>query len=283
MTIFWLYAGLLFAAALAFILVPQLRFPRRRIDANRTRLNVGLYRERLRELETQHDDGTLDAVQIEAGRVEAARDLLDDAQGPEHTVGAPLSRAIPLVAALSTPLLALVLYLHWGSLDQLMLARQPAGHSAQSIEKITTRLKALLAATPDSAEGWSLLGRAYMAQERMADAARAFERAATLAGRPSELLGRWAQALYFAGDRQWTPQLQALTDEALTSDPQEAVSLKLVAMSTFQAGRYAEAVAYWERLAATLPEGDPSRSTIADEIARARELAKASATKGSSL
>ena len=46
MTIFWLYAGLLFAAALAFILVPQLRLPRRRVDVNRTHLNVGLYRER---------------------------------------------------------------------------------------------------------------------------------------------------------------------------------------------------------------------------------------------
>jgi cytochrome c-type biogenesis protein CcmH len=280
MTVFWLYAGLLFAAALAFILVPQLRLPRRRIDANRTRQNVGLYRERLREFETQHDVGTLDAVQLEAARVEAARELLDDAQGPEHPAGARLGRAVPLVAALATPLLALVLYLHWGALDQLMLARQDAGHAAQSIEKVTPRLEALLAATPDSSEGWSLLGRAYMAQERMADAARAFERAATLAGRPAELLGHWAEALYFAGARQWTPQLQALTDEALASNPQEATSLKLAGMATFQAGRYAEAAAYWERLAVTLPEGDPGRAAIANDIARARELAKSAAAKG---
>jgi hypothetical protein len=60
-----------------------------------------------------------------------------------------------------------------------------------------------------------------------------------LGGGPSELLGHWAQALYFAGDRQWTPQLQALTDEALASNPQEAASLKLVGMAAFQAGRYA--------------------------------------------
>lgn len=94
MTAFWLYAGLLFAAALAFILVPQLHLPRRRVDANRTRLNVGLYRERLRELETQHDTGTLDAVQLEAGRVEAARDLLDDAQGPEHAPNTGLAISV---------------------------------------------------------------------------------------------------------------------------------------------------------------------------------------------
>jgi cytochrome c-type biogenesis protein CcmH len=277
MTAFWLYAGLLLTTALAFILVPQLRLPRRRVDANRARQNVGLYRERLRELEAQRDAGTLDAVQLEAGRVEAARDLLDDAQDIERAAGAPLSRAVPMIAALSTPLLALVLYLHWGSLDQLMLARQHGGHPAQSIEKITTRLEVLLAATPDSAEGWSLLGRAYTTQKRMADAAHAFERAATLAGRPSELLGRWAQALYFAGNRQWTPQLQALTDEALASNPQEAASLKLLGMAAFQAGRYADATAYWERLADTLPEQDPARGAIAADIAHARELAAAPA------
>lgn len=280
MTVFWLYAGLLFAAALAFILVPQLRLPRRRVDANRSRLNVALYRERLRELETQHDAGTLDALQLEAARVEAARELLDDAQGPEHAAGAPLGRAVPLVAALATPLLALVLYLHWGSLDQLTLARQDTGHAAQSIEKITPRLEALVAATPDSSEGWSLLGRAYRAQGRVTDAAMAFERGATLAGRPAELLGRWAEALYFAGGRRWTPRLLALTDEALASNPQEPASLKLVGMAMFQAGRYAEAADYWERLAVTLPEGDPSRAAIADDIAHARKLAKPAATKG---
>ncbi|SDE03341.1 cytochrome c-type biogenesis protein CcmH [Cupriavidus sp. YR651] len=280
MTAFWLYAALLFATALAFILVPQVHLPRKRVDANRHRLNVELYRERLRELETQHDVGALDAVQLEAGRVEVARELLDDSQGPEHAAGARLGRVVPLVAAPSVPLLALVLYLHWGSVDRLVPTPQHAGQAVQSIEKVSMRLEALLAARPDSSEGWSLLGRAYMAQERMDDAARAFERAVTLAGRPPELLGYWAEALYFAGGRQWTPQLQALTDEALASNPQEAASLKLVGMAAFRAGHYVEAATYWERLATTAPEGDPSRAAIANDIARARELAKPAPAKG---
>lgn len=281
MIIFWLYAGLLLAAALAFILVPQLRPPRRRVDVNRTQLNVGLYRERLRELETQHSAGTLGAMQFETERMEAARNLLDDAQNLEHIAGTSLGRVIPLVAALSTPLLAVVLYLHWGSLIQSVQPREYQGSSIQSIEQITASLETLLATSPESAEGWSLLGRAYMKEERMVDAAGAFERAATLAGRPPELLGRWAQALYFAGGRQWTTRIQALTDEALASNPQEAASLKLVGMAALQAGRYAEAASYWERLVVTLPKGDPQRTAISDEIARARKLAKASVTKDS--
>lgn len=277
---FWLFAGLLLAAALAFILVPQLRAPRRRIDADRTRVNVALYQERLRELEARREVGALDAVQFEAARAEADRGLLDDVQGSESVAGAPLGSGIPLVAALSMPLLALVLYLHWGSLDQLMSVRQHTGQSAQSIEKVITRLEALLAARPESSEGWSLLGRAYMEQQRMSDAVRAFERAANLAGRPAELLGQWAEALYFADDRQWTPQLQALTDEALDSNPQEALSLRLAGTAAFRAGRYTQAVTYWERLVATLPESDPSRAVIADNIARAHALSISAPAKG---
>jgi len=280
MTSFWLNAGLLLAVALAFILVPQLHLSHKRVGADRNRQNVSLYRVRLRELEMHHDAGSLDALQLEAGRVELARELLDDARGPEPAVEAPLSRAVPVVVALSTPVLALVLYLHWGSVDQLALARQHSGKAAQSIEKVSMRLEALLAARPDSSEGWSLLGRAYMVQDRAADAARAYERAVTLAGRPPQLLGHWAEALYTAGGRKWTAQLQALIDEALTSDPQEAASLKLAGIAAFQARQYGKAAAYWERLAVSTPDGDPTRATIANDIARARELANSAASKG---
>ena len=273
MIAFWLYAGLLFAAALGFVLVPQLGLWRTPVDADRTRTNVDLYRERLRELEEQHRVGALDAAHLDLGRVEAARELLDDTQTAEHAVDFPLGRTIPLAAALSTPLLALALYLHWGLLDQLKLPRLRS--AAQNIEKSAMRQEALsLAATSDSADGWSSLGRAYMAQGRMSEAAQAYERAAAIGGRPPDVLGHWAEAEYFAGERQWTAKLQALIDEALTSNPREAASLKLAGMAAFQAGRYSDAAGYWERLAATLPEGDMSRASIAKDIARARDLAK---------
>lgn len=273
MTSFWLCAGLLLAAALAFMLLPQLRRPRGRLEADRTRVNVHLYRERLRTLEVQHAAATLSTLQLEAGRVEAARELLDDTQTPEHTNSARRRVMVPLIVSLSMPPLALTLYLHWGALDQLTEARQQAGAPAPNIGKVATRLEALLAATPDSAEGWSLLGRAYMAQNRMAEAARAFERATTIAGRPADLLGRWAEAQYYAGGRQWTSELQALTDEALAANQHETTSLKLVGMARFHAGRYAEAADSWERLLATLPEPDPSRAVISNDIAHARRLA----------
>ena len=113
--------------------------------------------------------------------------------------------------------------LHWGALDQVEQTRQLAAMQPQSIEEMTARLEQTVKQQPDSAEGWYFLGRTYMAQERAGDAAKAFERAVEIAGRAPELLGQWAQALYFAEGKQWNEQLQGLTDEALKADP-EAVS-----------------------------------------------------------
>lgn len=279
MTSFWLCAGLLLATALAFILVPQLR-SRRGFQANRTRVNVELYRERLRMLEVQHEAGTLGTAQLEAGRIEAARELLDDTQVPQPANSARRRVLVPLITLLSMPPLALTLYLQWGALDKLTEARQQGSAAAPNIEKVTKHLESLLAARPDASEGWSLLGRAYVAQNRMAEAAQAFERAATIAGRPADVLGRWAEAQYYAGGRQWTSQLQALTDEALAAHPQEATSLRLLGTARFHVGRYVEAAASWERLLITLPERDPSRAVIANDIAQARQLAASGSLKG---
>src|SRR3546814_1867476 len=139
----------------------------------------------------QRNAGILDVAQFEAGRTEAARELLDDAPGPQRGGRARLGRLVPLTAAFAIPLLALAMYLHWGALDDLVSAREHRSEPAPNIANVTSRLEALLAGRPDSPEGWSLLGRAYMAQGRAVDAAHAFERAADLAGRPAQLqIGR---------------------------------------------------------------------------------------------
>ncbi|MBH3340879.1 c-type cytochrome biogenesis protein CcmI [Pseudomonas mendocina] len=267
---FWLPAGLLLLTALAFLLIPVLRIRKLQAEEDRTALNVTLYQERLQELEAQRQAGVLDDAQMQAGRAEAARELLDDTEGVQRRSGV-LGGKIPLVSALLVPVLGVALYLHWGALDQVEQTRQMAAMKPQSIEEMTARLEQTVKQQPDSAEGWYFLGRTYMAQERAGDAAKAFERAVEIAGRAPELLGQWAQALYFAEGKQWNEQLQALTDEALKADPEEVTSLGLLGIAAYESQRYADAVRYWERLVAVLPEQDPSRAAIAGGIERARQ------------
>lgn len=267
---FWLSAGLLLLSALAFILIPVLRVRKLQAEEDRTALNVTLYQERLQELQTQHQAGVLSDEQLEAGRAEAARELLTDTEGTQRRTSA-LGGKIPLLAAILVPFLGYGLYMHWGAIDKVEQARTMAAQQPQSIEEMTARLEQSTKENPESAEAWYFLGRTYMAQERANDAAKAFEKAVNLAGRAPELLGQWAQALYFSGSKQWTEQLQALTDEALKADPEEVTSLGLLGIAAYENQRFADAVHYWERLVAVLPEQDPSRMAIAGGIERARQ------------
>ncbi|MVW76222.1 c-type cytochrome biogenesis protein CcmI [Pseudomonas xionganensis] len=268
---FWLCAGLLLLTALAFLLLPVVRGRGVQAEEDRTALNVTLYQERLQELQTQHASGALDDAQLQRGRDEAARELLADTEGAEaQRKRGVLGSKIPFAAALLMPVLGYFLYMHWGAIDELERARNFA-NQPQSIEEMTARLEANLESNPESAEGWYFLGRTYMAQDRAGDAAQAFERAIGIAGRAPELLGQWAQALYFAGNKQWSEQLQGLTEEVLQADPEEVTTLGLLGIAAYEEGRYQAAVDYWQRLVAVLPAGDPSRQAIEGGIARARQ------------
>ncbi|OLU34300.1 c-type cytochrome biogenesis protein CcmI [Pseudomonas sp. PA15(2017)] len=278
---FWLSAGLLCLVAVSFLLIPLLRGRKVQAEEDRTALNVTLYQERLRELEQQHQAGTLNAAQWQAARDEAARELLADTEGSDARQARRLGRAVPLLAVLLVPVLAVSLYMQWGAIDQVEQARTFAGEP-HSIEEMTARLEQAVQNNPESAEGWYFLGRSYMAQQRAADAARAFGQAVKVAGREPELLGQWAQALYFAADKQWSPQLDALTSEALKADPEEVTSLGLLGIAAYEEQRFADAIGYWERLVAVLPPGDPSRQAIAGGIERARQELGSSAESAAS-
>lgn len=274
---FWMATGLLLLVALSFLLIPLLRGHRAQREEDRTALNVALYQERLNELQVQQEQGVLSVVQLQAARAEAARELLADTEGAEPDRTSRLGKPLLLLAALLVPVLGLAGYLQLGASDRVELSREFA-RPPTSLADMTQRLERSVQAQPDSAENLYFLARSYMAQNRPGDAAQMFERSVALAGRQPELLGQWAQALYFASDKHFTPQVQALTDEALQADPWEVTSLGLLGIAAFETQRYQAAVDYWTRLLAALPADDASRSALEGGIARARDnLAKRAA------
>lgn len=266
----WLLSALLLLIALGFLLIPLLRARREQTEEDRTGLNVALYQERLTELQGQHDAGTLTAAQFEAGRAEAARELLEDTQGAAPARVRRIGRGLPITLALLLPLLGLGLYLHWGASDRLALTRelqQPPRDLADMIQ----RLERTVAVQPDSSESWYFLGRAYMAEERYQDASDAFAGAIQAAGREPTLLGLQAQAQFFANGKRWSEELQKLVDEALAADAKEPTTLGLVGIAAFEKGDYRAAVDYWQRLLAVLPAADPTRDAINSGIRAATE------------
>ncbi|MCY1393391.1 cytochrome c-type biogenesis protein CcmI [compost metagenome] len=275
---FWLAAGLLLLVALSFLLIPVLRVRRAQQEEDRTALNVALYQERVAELQAEQEEGVLNSAQMDSGRAEAARELLADTEGGEPARVSRLGKPLPILAAVLVPVLGLALYLHFGASDKVELAREFA-QAPKSMEEMTQRLERAVAAQPDSAEGLYFLGRTYMAQDRPGDAAKMFERTLALAGRQPELLGQLAQAQYFANGKQWTPEIQALTDEALKADAKEVTSLGLLGIAAFEGERYQQAIDYWQRLLEVLPADDASRPALEGGIKRASEKLLASGAK----
>lgn len=269
MIAFWIAVGVLLLVGSSFLLIPLLRGRRAQAEEDRTALNVALYQERLAEMTAQRDAGVLSAEQFDAGQAEAARELLADTEGAASGSNRRLGRALPLLIVFGVPALALALYWHWGSSQVIAdIQQQP------TMEQMTARLQQAVKDNPKSAEAWYYLARIYMGEGRATEAAKAYEQAALNADRAPELLGQWAQALYFAKDKHWDAELQALTDEALARDPNETTSLGLLGIAAFEEQRFDDAVRYWQRLLAQMPTEDPSRAPIESGIARARQQAE---------
>ena len=269
MTQFWIYAALLLFAALMLLLWPVLRGRKDQAEEDRTALNIALYEEHIAELEAQHANGALSADQLKEGRLEADRELLDDTDVGRPKQSVNLGNALPLIAALLVPIAGLGLYLHWGASEKveltLSLAEQP-----KTVEEMIKRLEDTVRLQPESVDAWYFLGRTYMSEQRPKEAAHAYEKTIELVGRQPDLLGQWAQALYFANGNKWSAELQSLLDEALSQDPNEATSLGLLGIAAFEDKRFQDAIDAWTQLSKALDPQDPSYQAIQTGIERAR-------------
>lgn len=269
MTQFWIYAALLLFAALMLLLWPVLRGRKDQAEEDRTALNIALYEEHIAELEAQHANGALSADQLKEGRLEADRELLDDTDVGRPKQSVNLGNALPLIAALLVPVAGLGLYMYWGASEKveltLSLAEQP-----KTVEDMIKRLEDTVRLQPESVDAWYFLGRTYMSEQRPKEAAHAYEKTIELVGRQPDLLGQWAQALYFANGNKWTAELQSLLDEALSQDPNEATSLGLLGIAAFEDKRFQDAIDAWTQLSKSLDPQDPSYQAIQTGIERAR-------------
>lgn len=269
MTQFWIYSVLLLVAALLLLLWPVLRGRKDQAEEDRTALNIALYEEHVAELEAQHASGALSAEKLAEGRLEASRELLSDTDVGRPKQSANLGNALPLIAALLVPIVGLGLYMHWGSSEKVALTMSMV-EQPKTIEEMIKRLEDTVRLQPESVDAWYFLGRSYMSEQRPKEAANAYEKTIELVGRQPDLLGQWAQALYFANKNQWTPELQALVDEALRQDPNEATSLGLLGIAAFEDKRFQDAIDAWTQLSKGLDPQDPSLEAIQTGIERAR-------------
>ena len=274
MTPFWISTGLLTLLVLALLCWPLLR--RRSGDgASRRAINTAIYRDQLADLERDLASGTLSHRDLPAARAEIARRVLavvaaDTA--PTDTAPRRLPRTA-LALAVTLPLAAALLYVVLGTPAALdPAARQGPQASAAEIEKMVATLAARLEKDPGNLEGWAMLGRSYLVTGRLAEAAKAFDKAGPAMEASTELMLQVAELSAELNEGRIEGRGRELLQRVLKAEPQNPQALVLAGTDAFFRQQYADAVRHWEAVLAQLPPGSPDAQNLTAGIEKARSL-----------
>ena len=257
MALFLLFAALMLAAALAFVLPPLLR------DAR----NTGMPAKR-KALAKAREAGILSDAEYAEKRTALGPQLIDAFAAPKR---APSTRVATAAIALLLPASAILLYRYVGNpaaLEPIALAA-PADHS-QNTQQAIAGLAAKLKQNPNDVEGWSLLGRAYEATERFTEARDALAHAHALAKDDVDVTVAYAEALALSTDaRRIEGEPRALIEGVLKTAPDHQRGLWLLGIGEYQRGEYDAAIAAWTHLIDVLPKDSDILPSVREQIAQA--------------
>jgi cytochrome c-type biogenesis protein CcmH len=278
MITFVIVAAAMVAVALAWVLVPLLRRQAATGIAAEAS-NLAVLRDQRSELDADLANGVLTKEAHEQAVAELTRRAAEDTRASAQATGPiPLAGAwTAAIVAGALPLAAMVLYVALGGHAALTAppavatGGDPHDLSPQKVAEMAASLAAKLEKDPSNAQGWVMLAHTYYSMKRFAEATKAYERAVALVPGNADLLADYADALG-ATQQGLEGKPLALVERALEADPNQWKALALAGTAAFDRRDYKQAVAYWERLQASVPPDSQIGKSIAASIAEARSL-----------
>ncbi|MDX2204589.1 MAG: c-type cytochrome biogenesis protein CcmI [Hyphomicrobiaceae bacterium] len=274
----WLLFSVLTAATLALILRPLMLPSATAPGAAQGDGALAVYRDQLAEIDAEARRGLMAPAEAEAARIEISRRLLAaaDASAPA-AAASPLSdlgRRLGLGIAGLTPLMALGLYLAFGSPGlpgqphaermQEALARDKL-HMGQ-VSDLVAKVEARLKEAPDDGRGWEVIAPVYFKLGRYRDAANAFQRAVVLLGESPQRLAGLAEASVFAADGIVTEEARKAYERVLVLEPKRIEARFWLALAKEQDGDLKGAKADFEALVAAAPAEAPWRGAVEERV-----------------
>lgn len=268
MIAFVLVSALLIALALMILLRPMLR-----------RQGEGDTGRRRAALKQALDAGVLDREEY-ATKL-AALDAESPA-GPDSAPSSQVSKITIAAIAILLPLGVFGIYRLVGRPDAVGVApvAPSSGMSAAAdattkpamdMDKAIERLRAKLEKNPDDAEGWLLLGRAYESVGRNEDGNKALAEAYKRAPTRPEIEIAYAESIALtSASRRLEGEPLRMIRHALERDPKNQDGLWLLGMSEYQNGRYAEAIAAWEKVRSQLGPDSDVLGSVTEMIGKAK-------------
>ncbi|HEV8368732.1 MAG TPA: c-type cytochrome biogenesis protein CcmI [Pyrinomonadaceae bacterium] len=284
MILYWVICAGMIMIALAFVLPPLLQrtdgSDGESSDRERKDANVAIYRDQLRELKGDLDNGIVSEQQFDLDREEIERRLLEDTVS--RTKGSKAtnegSRVTASILAMAISLIAIVFELKIGTPPS---NAGPASTTAESprpertsqqiaanVDKLAEKLKA----NPSDLSGWVMLAKSYSSMERFGEAAGAYAKATELDPKNADLWAEYAFVTAMAGNRKIDGSAMELVNHALKVDPENAKALQLAGTNAFDAKDYKKAIELWQRVLIKVPPNSEVAQAITERIDEAKKL-----------
>jgi len=294
MITFWVFAVVMMIIALVFLLRPLLLELNKK-DIDRSAQNVAITKERLNELKTEFEQGTISQTEFEQTKDELEHALLNDIE--ESSVKSNISdnkyftHLARYILILSVPVMSVGFYSYLGQPDLIegvkKQAAAPGGHALTtkgkklpSVEEMIEKLAEKLKENPDSAEGWFMLARSYMSMDRYKEAVAALEKANKLIPDNPTVMLRYADALIMQNGGRISGKPFDLIKRAVEIQPDNSTGLWLIGMGYEEQGAYEKAISYWNLLLPLLKDNQ-SIDEVNTLIRSAKSKAGISVTENS--
>ena len=290
MTLFWILAIALIALALALVLPPVLRRASQSqshdmVDARRA--NLAILRDQLKELDAELASGRINIDQEAQTRADIERRVLDeegltDGLSPAaNTSVTANSKRSAILVAVCIPLLVFGMYGFIGNPQALLPQAQapaPEGEvTLAQVEAMVTQMAQKLenqpADQPANPQAWEMLARSYAALQRFPEAARAYEKAGTLAPDNAQLVADHADVLAMLQGQSMVGEPARLIARALTLDPKNLKALALAGSAAFERKDFASAIQLWSQARQLAPPTGEFTAGLDRSLEAARDAA----------
>mgnify|MGYP003614226363 CR=1 FL=1 len=265
--------SLLVAFMIAIIVImPWLRGSRvqnKPVDNQLLAINVAVFRERLAELKTDKESGTIDESHYDNQKLELERQLLDAQReiAPMRNPGIK-SR---LILVVWVPLLAALAYILIGNrapvfelwaaedkvgqvADDLLTGKidQPPASAIENGSQLISAMQTNVHRHADDPNRWMRLSELFLSLEATPSAIEALSRAYRLSPDNEEIATTYAQVSFFANGGQLDANSRRVLEELLAKNPQHEGAQMLMAMGEARSNNFEQAQGWIRRLRASI-------------------------------
>lgn len=283
MLLFWIVSVLL-TALLALVIILPLTRGRAESSNSRNQLNTQLYKQRLKELEQEREQGLLE--ESEEATQELQKSLLDDVvieRPQQYRTGVWLW----LPAVLIVIAVAYAGYWQMGAYSKVSQWQDNAGRlseltrqvllepdgdvTEQDMIDLIQSLRTKLHTDGDDFRGWLLLGRLTLEMRDGESARDALDKAMQFAEQPEQsymVMVPYAEALAITGE---ALRAENMIKQVLAKDPNNLEAWSVFAFMAMQQDNLTAAIARWQEILQRMSPDNPRYSMIERSVAFAEQ------------